>query len=145
MFRKAAAAAAALSLVATPCLSAELVDHPVAGERRNGAAVGAYVKLELGGSRSERRAPVAGLRMTGIQEHRSGAVRIAPLAERDTLELRLLGEKKPTFFVAGRAVTGEKAKKNLSGASTAVTVVLIVAAAVGGYYLARAVSDSGGE
>lgn len=144
MFRKAAAAAAALSLAATPCLSAELVDHPISGERRNGAAVGGYVKLELGGGR-ERRSPTAGLRMTGVQDYRSGAVRIAPVAERDTLELRLIGEKKPTFFVAGRAVTGEKAKQNLTGVSTVVTVVLIAAAAVGGYYLARAVSDSGGE
>lgn len=145
MLNRLAAATAALSLAATPCAAAELPDSREAGARRSGAAIGGYVRLPLGG-RAERRAPVAGLRMTAVHDYRSAGAERAAFVESDTIDLRLVGAKKPALFVAGMPVSGKEARRhNLTGVNTIVTVVIVAAAAVGGYYLARAIDDSGEE
>lgn len=147
MFRGFAAAAAAFSLAATPCAAAELVDLKDNGARRSGAALGAYVRLPLGARPSEQRGPVAGLRLTAVHDYRSAEAPRAAFIEKDTLDLRLLGSKKPALYLAGvPAGGGEKRRKqNLTGVSTVIVVVVIAAAAVGGFYLARAIDDSGEE
>jgi hypothetical protein len=146
MPRRLAAAAAAFSLVASPCSAAELVDFKNPGARRSGAALGAYVRLPLGARPDGQSGPAAGLRLTAVHDYRTAGAPRATLVESDTLDLRLIGSKKPALFLAGVPVTGEERRKqNLSGVNTVVTVVLIAAAAVGGYYLARAIDDSGEE
>jgi hypothetical protein len=145
MLTRLAAAAAALSLAATPCAAAELPDPGDPGARRSGAAIGGYVRLTLGG-RAERRSPAAGLRLTAVHDYRSAGAQRAAFVESDTLDLRLLGARKPTLYLAGVPVTGEEGRRrNLSGVNTVVTVVIVAAAAVGGYYIARAIDDSGEE
>ncbi|HEX8483273.1 MAG TPA: hypothetical protein VF650_15355 [Allosphingosinicella sp.] len=146
MMKRIAAAAAACSLAASPCAAAELVDYKDPGARRSGAALGAYVRLPLGPRAEARRGPAAGLRLTAVHDYRNAAAPRAMLIESDTLDLRLLGAKKPALYLSGVPVTGEgRRKHNLNGASTVVVVVLVAAAAVGGYYLARAIDDSGEE
>lgn len=146
MLKHIAAAAAALSLVATPCGAAELVDQKDPGARRSGAALGAYVRLPLGAQPSRERRPSAGLRMTAVHDYRNAGAQRALFVESDTIDLRLLGAKKPTLYLAGVPVTGEEGRKRqLTGVSTAVTVVILVAAVVGGYYIVRAIDDSGEE
>jgi hypothetical protein len=144
MLKKSLGAAAAAMLAAGPCLAAELPQFRDSGVRQSGAVAGAYFKVPLGGAKSGKAA--AGLRMTMVHDYRSASGASAQLVQSDSFDLRLVGEKKPTLFVAGQAVTGEEAKKrNLTGAGTVVTIVIIAAAAVGGYYLWRAIDDSGEE
>lgn len=146
MLRRLAAAAAAFSLVASPCGAAELVDHKDPGARRSGAALGAYVKLPLGAQPSDQRGPVAGLRLSTVHDYRTAGAPRAALIESDTLDLRLLGSKKPALYLAGVPISGEERRRqNLTGVSTVIVVVVIAAAAVGGFYLARAIDDSGEE
>lgn len=145
MLTRLAAAAAALSLAAAPCAAAELPDQRDPGARRSGAAIGGYVRLPLGG-KAERRAPAAGLRLSAVHDYRSAGAERAAFVESDTIDLRLLGAKKPALFVAGMPVTGKEGRRhNLSGVNTIVTVVIVAAAEVGGYYLARSIDDSGEE
>lgn len=146
MLGRLAAAAAAFSLAAAPCAAAELVDHKDPGARRSGAALGAYVRLPLGARPSEQRGPVAGLRLTAVHDYRTAGAPRAALVENDTLDLRLLGSKKPALYLAGVPVGGEERRRqSLTGVSTVIVVVVIAAAAVGGFYLARAIDDSGEE
>lgn len=146
MPRRLAAAAAAFSLAASPCGAAELIDHKDPGTRRSGAALGAYVRLPLGARPAEQSGPAAGLRLTAVHDYRTAGAPRANLVESDTVDLRLLGAKKPALYLAGQPVTGESARKhNLTGVGTVVTVVILAAAAVGGYYIVRAIDDSGEE
>jgi hypothetical protein len=146
MPRRLTAAAAAFSLAATPCGAAELVEFKDPGARRSGAALGAYVKIPLGARPAQQRGPVAGLRLTAVHDYRTAGAPRAALVESDTLDLRLIGSKKPALYLAGVPVGGEERRRqNLTGVSTVVVVVVIAAAAVGGFYLARAIDDSGEE
>jgi hypothetical protein len=146
MLRHIAAAAAAFSLAATPCAAAELVDHKDPGVRRSGAALGAYVRLPLGARPEGQRGPAAGLRLTAVHDYRNAGAPRAALVETDTLDLRLIGSRKPALYLAGVPVGGEERRRqNLTGVSTVIVVVVIAAAAVGGFYLARAIDDSGEE
>ncbi|HEX8261913.1 MAG TPA: hypothetical protein VF547_03455, partial [Allosphingosinicella sp.] len=78
--------------------------------------------------------------------YRAAGAHNALVAQVDTLDLRLLGARKPALYLAGVPVTGKQGRRhNLSGVNTVVTVVVIAAAVVGGYYLARAIDDSGEE
>jgi len=146
MLKHLAAAAAALSLVAAPCSAAELIDQKDPGARRSGAALGAYVRLPLGAQPIRAREPAAGLRLTAVHDYRDAGARRTSLVETDTVDLRLLGAKKPALYLAGVPVTGEEGRRQrLTGVSTVVTVVILVAAVVGGYYIVRAIDDSGEE
>ena len=146
MLKHLAAAAAALSLAATPCSAAELIEARDSGARRSGAALGAYVRLPLGAQRGRERGPAAGLRLTAVHDYRNAGAQRTLLVESDTVDLRLLGAKKPALYLAGVPVTGVEGRKHrLNGVNTVLTVVIIAAAAVGGYYLARAIDDSGEE
>ena len=146
MLRHLAAAAAAFSLAATPCAAAELIDHRDPGARRSGAALAAYARLPLGARADGQRGPAAGLRLTAVHDYRTAGAPRAALIESDTIDLRLLGSKKPALYLAGVPVGGEERRRqNLTGVSTVVVVVVIAAAAVGGFYLARAIDDSGEE
>ncbi|HEX8571559.1 MAG TPA: hypothetical protein VF759_02280 [Allosphingosinicella sp.] len=145
MLNRLAAAAAALSIAATPCLAAELPEQRDPGVRRSGAAIGGYVRMPLGG-KAERGGPAAGLRLTAVHDYRTADAARAAFIENDTLDLRLLGAKKPALYLAGVPVTGKAARRhNLTGVNTVVTVVIVAAAVVGGYYIARAIDDSGEE
>lgn len=146
MLRRLAATAAAFSLVVAPCNAAELIDHKDPGARRSGAALGAYFKLPLGAEPDGRRGPAAGVRLTAVHDYRTAGAPRAAFIQSDTLDLRLIGPKKPALYLAGVPLSEkERRKQNLTGTSTVVLVVLLVGAAVGGYYLARAIDDSGEE
>ncbi|HEU0135181.1 MAG TPA: hypothetical protein VFR28_10185 [Allosphingosinicella sp.] len=146
MLKHIAAAAAAFSLAASPCAAADLIDHKDPGARRSGAALGAYVRLPLGARANAARGPAAGLRLTAVHDYRNAQAPKAALLESDALDLRLTGAGKPALYFSGVPVTGaERRKHNLTGTSTVLVVVVIAAAAVGGFYLARAIDDSGEE
>jgi hypothetical protein len=148
MFSKMVAAAAAAAMVASPVAAAELRDHDNAGARRSGAVAAVYYKVPLGGGNARAKAPKAGLRLSMRHDYRNASAQTARVFDADTFDVRLVGEKKPTLFVAGQAVTGEEGKKNrqnLGPVGSTVTLVILVAAAVGGYYIYRAIDDSGEE
>ena len=136
--------AAACSMAATPCLAADLQQFNDVGARRSGAGIGAYYRLPFGGERTGR--SQAGLRLTMTHDYRDARAQTAPVVQGDTLDLRLVGDRRATLYFAGQPVTGEQARRNnLTGAGTVVTVVILAAAAVGGYFLIRAIDDSGEE
>ena len=144
MLKKSLTAAAAAMMIAGPCLAAELPQMQDQGARRSGAVAGGYFKVPFGGAKSRKAA--AGLRMSMVHDYRSASGARIGFVEGETFDLRLVGDRKATLYVAGQPVTGEEAKKrNLTGVSTIVTVVIVAAAAVGGYYLYRAIDDSGEE
>jgi hypothetical protein len=147
MLRNLLAFAAATMIAANPCLAAELpAQGGDIGARRSGAALGAYFRLPLGPRANEGSRPAAGLRLTAVHDYRTAGAPRASLIESDTLDLRLLGTKKPALYLAGVPMSEkERQRRNLTGASTVIVVVVIAAAAVGGFYLARAIDDSGEE
>jgi hypothetical protein len=59
----------------------------------------------------------------------------------DTFELRLLGERQPTLFVADQRVTGRGTRQNLFGAAGVLNLVVIGLAVVGGYVIYKAIDD----
>lgn len=146
MPRRLAAAVAALSLLAAPSSAAELIDHKDPGARRSGATFGAYYRVPLGAGPGGRSGPAAGLRLTAVHDYRNPGAPRAAMIESDALDLRLTGSKKPALYVAGLPVSGEARRRyNLTGVNTVVTVVVLAAAVVGGYYIVRAIDDSGEE
>lgn len=139
-----AALVAAGSLAASPCLAADLNQFNDTGGPRSGAGVGAYFAVPLGGARAGR--AQAGLRMTVTHDYRDARAQTAPVVRGDTFDLRLVGDRQPTLYMAGRPLTGEQARRlNLTGVGTLVTVAVLAAAAVGGYFIIRAIDDSGEE
>ena len=144
MLKTAIASAAACSMAASPCLAADLAGFEETGARRSGAGVGAYVALPFGGPRSGR--TQAGLRLTVSHDYRDAAAQTAPVIRSDAFDLRLVGDREPTLYLAGRPVTGEQARRNnLTGVGTLVTVVVVAAAVVGGIVIWNAIDDSGEE
>ena len=147
MLRRGLAVAAAAMMVATPCLAAELPRLQDEGARRSGGVAGAYFKVPLGGG-ARAKGPKAGLRLAAVHDYRHAGAQNARVVQTDGLDLRLLGDRKPTLYLGGQPVTGEKGRKhrqNLGPVNSAVTLVILVAAAVGAYYIIRAVDDSGEE
>jgi len=139
-----AAFAAACSMAAGPCLAAELTQFNDTGGRRSGAGVGAYFSIPFGGARDGR--PQAGMRLTVTHDYRDARAQTAPVVRADTFDLRLVGDRRPTLYMAGRPLTGETARRNnLTGVGTVVTVVVVAAALVGGYFIYQAIDDSGEE
>lgn len=144
MVRNAIAFAAACSMAASPCLAADLVQLDEAGARRSGAGAGLYVEVPFGGPRDGR--PQAGMRLTASHDYRDATAPTAPVVRSHAFDLRLVGDRDPTFYVAGRPVTGEEARRNnLTGAGTLITIVVVAAAIVGGIVILNAIDDSGGE
>ena len=144
MLKNLIAATAAAAMIAAPAAAAELPRYDEQGARRSGAAATAYFRIPLGGPREK--APRAGLKLGMKHEYRDAKGQMARVIEAETFDLRLTGQKKPALYLAGRPVTGAEARKqNLGPVNTAVTVVVLVAAVVGVYYISRAVSDSGDE
>lgn len=144
MLKYAIAFAAACSTAASPCLAADLAGFDEVGARRSGAGVGAYVAVPFGGPRSGR--TQAGLRLTVSHDYRDATAPRAPVIRADAFELRLVGDREPTLYMAGRPVSGEEARRShLTGVGTIVTVVVIAAAVVGGIVIWNAIDDSGEE
>jgi hypothetical protein len=145
MVRKAIAAAAATMMAATPCVAAELPGFEDPGARRSGAVASVYYKVPLGGG-AKAKAPRSGLKLSMTHDYRHAGAQTARVVQADALELRFTGDSKTSFYVAGQRVDTEEARKqNFGPVGTAVTVGILVAAAVGVYFIARAIDDSGEE
>ena len=136
--------AAACSMAASPCLAADLAGFDDVGARRSGAGAGAYLEVPFGGPRDGR--AQAGFRLTVSHDYRDARARTAPVVRADAFDLRLVGDRRPTLYMAGRPVTGEQARRsNLTGVGTVVTLAILAAAVVGGIVILDAIDDSGGE
>jgi hypothetical protein len=145
MLSKTMAAAAAAMLVASPCVAAELPALNDAGARRSGAVAAAYFKVPLGGG-AQARAPHAGVKLSVRHDYRHAGAQTARVVQADGLDLRLDGMRKPSLYLAGRKVDSEEARKqNLGPVGSVVTLAVLAAAAVGVYFIARAIDDSGEE
>lgn len=141
MIGKALASAAALALVASPCAAAELGASAFeAGQRQSGAAAGVYFAVPFGGWRSGR--AQAGLRVQAVRDYRDASGARTRLDSVDTFELRLLGESRPTLFVASQPVTGRDARQNLMGGGI-VNIVVIGLAVVGAVVVYKAIDGDG--
>lgn len=124
---RSAALGAVLAMAAAPCLAADLPNHEDSGQRRSGATAAAYVKIPLS---SERRgvSPQAGLRLGITHDYRSAQTPNARVVHANALDLRLAGAKakKPTLYLAGKAVTGPEAEKRKANIGTAGTIGLVI-------------------
>lgn len=138
------AATAALTLAASPCFAAEIPELREAGARQSGAVAAAYFKIPLGGGAKSRKAK-GGVKLAMVHDYRTAGAQTARVVSADTLDLRLVGEKKPALFVAGQNLDSKNKRNNLNGVGTVLTIAIVAAAVVGGYYLTRAIDDSGGE
>ena len=138
MLQKVFGLVVATSIAAAPF--AALAQEPSLGERRSGAAAGAYFSIPFGGSASG--TPQAGLRLQMVHDYRSQSTRDYRTAQANALDLRLSRGKQPTLYVANMPVTGDEGRKhNLTGAGTLVTVVVLAAAAVGTVVILNALLD----
>ena len=145
MLRKTMAAAAAAMMAAAPAMAAELPGLREDGARRSGAVASVYYKVPLGGG-TRAKAPFGGLKLSMTHDYRHAGAQTAPVVQADGLDLRFDGKSRASFYVAGKRFDGEEARKrNFGPVSSAVTVVIVVAAVVGGYYIYRAIDDSGEE
>ena len=149
MISRALAAAAALSLAATPCLAAEIPNHEPAGARRSSAVAGAYFRVPLSRDGSGRAQRVqAGFRMTMQHDYRTGQSPNARVVEADGFDLRLTGAGGPALFAGGRPLTGEAARRNnFSGGSTGLIVagVVVVGLVIGLVVLEDALGTDPGD
>jgi hypothetical protein len=142
--RNVLAVAAAAAMVASPCLAAEIPAMRDTGARQSGAVAAAYFRVPLGGGAKAKKAH-GGVKLAMVHDYRTAGAQTARVVSADTLDLRLVGEKKPALFVAGQKLSGDGKRSNLTGVSTIVTVTIVAAAVVAGFYLARAIDDSGEE
>jgi hypothetical protein len=139
------AAAAAAMMMAAPCAAAQLHDVPEPGARRSGAVAAAYFKVPLGGG-ARARAPHAGLKLGMVHDYRGAGAQTARVVQADGLDLRLDGKRKASLYLAGKRVDDEEARRrNFGPVGTVVTLAIVVAAAVGAFYIVRAIDDSGEE
>lgn len=135
MIGRALALAAALGLGAAPCAAADLAQVQATGERRSGATAGFYFAVPFGGERSGR--SQAGLRLQMNHDYRDAAGSRTHAVSANSLELRMLGEERPTLFVADLPVTGRagrEARQNLFGGGI-VNIVVIGLAVVGAFVI----------
>jgi|GEM_PF-2356235 len=145
MFGKALALAAAIGVSAAPCAAADLNLAQTPGERRSGATAGVYFAVPFGGPRSGRSR--AGLRLQANHDYRDAAGMVTRSVSSDTLELRMIGEERPTLFVADLPVTGRagrEARQNLLGGGI-VNIVVIGLAVVGAFVIYNKVTDDDDE
>jgi hypothetical protein len=141
MFTKLLPIAAAASLVATPCAAASLENAPELGERRSGAVAGLYLAMPFGGQKSGK--PQAGMRLQAMHDYRNASAPAARVMQADALDLRLIGDKKATLYVAGMPVTGEEARRNkLLGGGSTLTIAVLALAAIGAFVVIQAIDDT---
>lgn len=143
MIGRALALAAALGTAAAPCAAADLNMVRDPGERRSGATAGVYFAIPFGGERSGR--SQAGLRLQMTHDYRDSAGRPLRALSADTIELRLVGERQPTLFVADQRVTGREARQNMFAGGGVLNLVVIGLAVVGGYFIYKAIDDDDDE
>ena len=145
MLTKTMAAAAAAMMAAAPAMAAELPGLREDGARRSGAVASVYYKVPLGGG-DRAKAPYGGLKLSMVHDYRNASAQTAPVVQADGIDLRFDRSSNASFYVAGKRFdTKDARKQNFGPVSTAVTVVIVVAAAVGGYFIVRAIDDSGEE
>ena len=138
MLKSVALMTTAALLAGSPAVAAGL--EASQGARISSAAAGLYLAVPFGGTRSGK--PQAGLRLQMTHDYRVAGAYNAPVVQANAMDLRLLGDKQTTLYVANMPVTGEEARKrNLTGASTLVTVAIVAAAVVGGVVILNAVTD----
>ena len=128
-------------------MAADLPSYSGKGERRGGVVAGAYFKVPLSPGRNVKRGPQAGLRLAMTHDYRTASAPQAQLVEANALDLRFVGEKQPTLFVAGKAVTGKEARKHqLGGTAGAIGIGVVVGLvlAAGVFYLIL-IENSGDE
>ena len=145
MIGKSLAIAAAVALAAAPCAAADLDRMQASGERRSAASAGVYFAVPFGGQRSGR--SQAGVRLRMDHEYRDAGGSRMRSTGADTLELRLLGEQRPTLFVADMPVTGRagrEARQNLMGGGI-VSIVVIGLAVVGAVVVYNVITDDDDE
>jgi hypothetical protein len=118
----AAAVSTAVSTAAAPAFAADPRIDFDAGERRSSASAGLYFAIPFGGARSGR--TQGGVRMRMTHDYRSAASPRARVIDSDALELRLIGERRPTLFVANRPLTGRENRHNLVGGGIVSTIVI---------------------
>jgi len=134
MISRMLAATAAVFMVATPCLAAEIPNHDQAGARRSSAIAGAYFRVPLSRDAAGRaRAPQAGLRLSMQHDYRTGQAPTARVVEADGFDLRLTGTGQgPTLYAAGRPLTGEEGRRaNISGGGLLITGIVVAGVIVG--------------
>ena len=120
----------ALMTAATPARAADLglVGEP--GMRQSGAVMGAYLKVPLGSPRHAAHSPRAGLRLTMVHDYRTASAHRTARFEGEGIEL-WLSDRHPTLYLAGRAMTGEKAKLEASGGGGGRLDKVLIGAAIG--------------
>jgi hypothetical protein len=128
-------------MAAGPCLAADIPPVGESGARQSGAVAAAYLKVPLGGARKAH----GGLKLAMVHDYRTAGAQTARIASADTFDLRLVGEEKPALYLAGHKLDAEDKRSNFGPVGTIVTAAVVVAAVVAGFYLARAVDDSGEE
>lgn len=139
LFARALAFAASLATAAAPCAAADLNGPEAAGERRSGAGAGLYFAMPFGGARAGR--AQAGLRMGLNHDYRDASGRQVRATSINTLELRLIGERRPTLFVADRPVTGrENRRLNMMGGGM-IGIAILGLALVGAYVIYEELDD----
>lgn len=144
MRMKMLAIAAAASITATPCMAAGPETTGALGMRQSAAVGGLYFSVPFGGKRAGK--PQAGLRLQMAHDYRDAAARTAPVLRGNAFDLRLVGEKKPTLYVANMPVTGKQARRhNLTGGGGIVSLAILAAAAVGAYVIYNEVFDDDDE
>ena len=122
MLARTLASAAALALAAAPCLAADPTSALDIGERRSSASAGVYLAVPFGGARSGR--PQGGLRLRTTHDYRNaGNAAPSRVINSDAFELRLVGEERPTLFVADMPVTGREARRNMVGGPFSLLVI----------------------
>ena len=142
--RNVVAVAAAAAMVASPCLAADIPAMRDTGARQSGAVAAAYFKVPLGGAAKARKAQ-GGLKLAMVHDYRTAGAQTARVATADSFDLRLVGEKKPALYLAGHKLDADDKRSNFGPVGTIVTAAVVVAAVVAGFYLARAIDDSGEE
>ena len=142
MFARCLAFVAAAAMAAAPCAAADLTGADTALERRTGASAGLYFAVPFGGPRSGR--AQGGLRMGMHHDYRDVSGRTVRAAGANTLELRFVGERQPTLFVADRRVTGRNNRQNLLGGGI-IGIAVIGLAVVGALVIYNELDDDGDE
>jgi hypothetical protein len=131
MMRNILAFAAPAAMAATPCIAAEIPNYEDHGARRSAASAGLYFKVPLSGRGTKR--VQAGLHLAVTHDYRSTGAVDHKMVRVEAFDLRLVGDDKPTLYVAGQPIVGEDSNRsNLRGVAT---ILVLIATAVLGIYI----------